>query len=327
MNIKNMLYITAIAEEGSLSKAGRKLGISQPTLSIFLSNLETYLGVDLFLRDKKQLIPTPAGKIYLDAAKRIIMVKNQTYQTIHSLTHEPTQTITVGVTPLRGSIMVAQIFPQFSRRFPNVKLVIREAYMKELRKLALSGEVNYSLGSCYDAEVPDLDYVIISKEEVVLGIPAFHRLAPLASDSLRQLTTIDIKDFEDSPFVLLSPGTTVRAISDNIFSKAAFTPTIAFETNNNLVLSNMIRQGAGVGLLPRSSMVPDAADIVYFSLTPRYYLNLAIILAKNRVLTEAERYFAYLVIKRDTDNPMYVPSGNAYTRTILQEFDEKETLS
>lgn len=327
MNIKHMLYITAIAEEGSLSGAGRRLGISQPTLSIFLSNLETTLGTDLFLRDKKRLVPTPAGRIYLDAAKRIIMIKNQTYQTIHSFTQEPTETITVGVTPLRGAIMVAQIFPQFSRRFPNVKLVIREAYMSELRNLAQSGEVSCSLGSCYDTETPDLDYIIISKEEVVLGIPSFHRLAHLASHSLDQLTSIDIRDFTDSPFVLLSPGTTVRTISDNVFSKASVTPTIAFETNNNLVLSNMIRQGAGVGLLPRSSMVSDADDIVYFSLTPKYYLNLAILFAKNKTMTEAERYLSYLVIKRDTNNPMYISTGNANTRNILREFDEKEMMS
>lgn len=326
MNTKHLLYIIAIAEEGNLSKAGRKLGISQPTLSTFLSNLEGELGVDLFLRDKKQLLLTPAGKIYMDAARQILLVKDQTYQTIRHLTHTPTETITVGATPLRGSIMIAQIFPRFSKRFPDVKLDIREAYMQELRSLVRQGTVTYSLGSCYDTEVPDLDYIIVSREEVVLGVPAFHQMASLASDSHERLASIRIEDFADSPFVLLSSGTTVRSISDNIFSKAGFTPTIVFETNNNLVLSNLICQGAGAGLLPRSSMVADDNRVVYFSLTPRYYINLAIIMAKNRALTEAERYFAYLVIKQDMANPIYVPATNAHARTILQEFDEKEIL-
>lgn len=324
MNIKNLLYVVAIAEEGSLSQAGRKLHVSQPTLSTFLSKLEGELGVNLFLRDKKRLIPTPAGKIYLDAARQILLVKDQTYQTIHHLTHKPSETITVGVTPLRGSIMIAQIFPRFSKRFPDVKLEIREAYMRELRSLVQQEAVTCSLGSCYDTEVPDLDYIIISKEEVVLGVPSFHRLASLASDSHEKLTSVHIEDFADTPFVLLSPGTTVRAISDNVFSKAGFTPAIAFETNNNLVLSNLIRQGAGAGFLPRSSMAPDDDRVVYFTLTPRYYLNLAIITAKNRELTKAERYFAYLIIKQDTANPLYVPAPNACARSILQEFDEKE---
>ncbi len=53
MQIKNMSYIIALAEAGTLSGAGKQLGISQPTLSVFLSNLEQELGIDLFLRDKK----------------------------------------------------------------------------------------------------------------------------------------------------------------------------------------------------------------------------------------------------------------------------------
>lgn len=324
MNVKSLLYITAIAKEGSLSGAGRKLGVSQPTLSVFLSELEAGLGTDLFLREKKQLIPTPAGRIYIDAAKQIIGIKDQTYQTIHQLTHEPTETITVGATPLRGSIMIAQIFPQFCKRFPNVKLEIKEGYMKDLRDHARSGIVSYSLGSCYDSEDSDFDYIIISREEVVLGAPAFHRLAHQASPDRDRLTAMDIREFADTPFVLLSPGTTIRAISDNIFSTAGLRPTVVFETNNNLVLSNMIRQGAGAGLLPRSAMVKDACDIVYFSLSPKYYLELSIITAKNRVLSEAERYFAYLVIKKDMHNPLYVPSLNAYARKIYREFEDGE---
>ena len=62
MDVRTMEYITAIAEEGNLSGAGKKLGVSQPTLSVFLSRLETELGTDLFYREKKKLVMTPAGR-------------------------------------------------------------------------------------------------------------------------------------------------------------------------------------------------------------------------------------------------------------------------
>ena len=89
MQIKNMSYIIALAEAGTLSAAGKQLGISQPTLSVFLSNLEQELGIDLFLRDKKKLIPTPAGRIYLEAARRILATQEQTLQSIRQLTTAP----------------------------------------------------------------------------------------------------------------------------------------------------------------------------------------------------------------------------------------------
>ena len=86
MQIKNMSYIIALAEAGTLSAAGKQLGISQPTLSVFLSNLEQELGIDLFLRDKKKLIPTPAGRIYLEAARRILAT--QADASVHPSAHD-----------------------------------------------------------------------------------------------------------------------------------------------------------------------------------------------------------------------------------------------
>lgn len=326
MNIKGMVYFATIAKAGSLSEAARLLHISQPTLSVFLSNLETGLGTDLFLRNKKKLVLTPAGKIYCDAAERIISVKDQTYQAVHRLSHNLTETIVVGATPLRGAVMVAQIFPQFSKRYPDVKLEIKESYMKDLRTHVKEGQASFALASCYDSEEPAFDHIMISKEELLMGVPSFHPLASQMVSTGGAFPAIDPVQFADSPFILLSEGTTVRAISDYICTKVGFRPTVVFETNNNLVLSNMIRQGAGVGFLPRSAVVKDATDIAYFSLEPRYYLGLGIIVDKNRVLTEAERYLAYLVIRKDKDNPMYTPAMNAYARQIFREFERRDTI-
>ena len=192
--------------------------------------------------------------------------------------------------------------------------------MSNLRSHVKNEQVSFSLGSCYDSDNPDFDYITVSKEEVILAVPAFHPLAPLSSPKGERLAALEIHQLADTPFVLLSPGTTIRAISDNIFSTAGIRPTIVFESNNNLVIFNMIRQGAGAGFLPRSSMSDTASDIVYFSLSPKYYLSLSIIVKKNRTLTEAERYLAYLIIRRDKDNPLYTPALNQYARTIFHEF-------
>ena len=325
MNIKPLLYVIAIEEEGSLSAAGRRLKVSQPTLSVFLSDLEKSLGIDLFLRDKKRLVPTPAGRLYLEAARHMVQVKETTYQTIHHLTHEPLETILVGATPFRGSIITAQIYPTFSRRYPNIKVEIREGYMKNIREQVRAGEVTYALGSCYDSQDPEIDYIIISREEVVVGVPAFHSLAALAESSKEGLSSIEIEQLADTPLIQMAKGTTIRSMTDSVFSQRGIHPTVVFETNNNLVLSNMIREGAGAGLLPRSLMVPQATDILYFSLKPKYYLSLCAMVQKNKRLTKAERYFLYLVMKKDLNNPNYHPAMNQAARDIYNEFDRKET--
>lgn len=326
MNLKYMEYIDAIASEGNLSQAAGKLGVSQPTLSNFLLNLETEIGMPLFYRERKKLVPTPAGRILIDAARKILLVRDQTLQTIYHLTHEATETITIGVTPLRGAIVAAQIFPRFSRRFPGIRLKLKEAYTAELQELVKKGLVSYSLGTCYDSESPDLDYITISREELLLAIPSFHPLASMAAERTGSgFPCIRPEQLFDLPFVLMSPGSTVRAISDFIFAKAGFQPTIVFESNNNLVINNMIRNGAGAGFLPRSVITEDADDIAYFSLSPRYYLHPCICTAKNRCLSPAERYLVYLVMLQDADNPNYVRDFNDRAWEIYREFEEESS--
>ena len=172
MQIKNMSYIIALAEAGTLSGAGKQLGISQPTLSVFLSNLEQELGIDLFLRDKKKLLPTPAGRIYLEAARRILATQELTLQSIRQLTTAPPMEIRIGVTPLRGSEVASKIFARFSARYPNIRLRLQEGYMQELRNMVQNGMASCSLGTCFDTESADFDYITLFREEVIVAIPA-----------------------------------------------------------------------------------------------------------------------------------------------------------
>ena len=172
MQIKNMSYLIALAEEGTLSGAGKRLGISQPTLSVFLSGLEQELGMDLFLRDKKKLILTPAGRIYLEAAKRILATQERTLQSIRQLSATAPIELLIGVTPLRGSEIASKVFSQFSSRYPSIRVSLRDGYMRELRQMVLEGVLSFSLGTCFDTESADFDYITLFREEIVVAVPA-----------------------------------------------------------------------------------------------------------------------------------------------------------
>lgn len=320
MDIKEMTYVTAIAEAGSLTGAATRLGVSQPTLSVFLARLEQELGTDLFYRENKHLYPTPAGKIYLDAAGRIIRIKERVYQSIYHQTHEYTEHIAIGATPFRGSIMLGKIFHAFSNQYPQVKVDIHEGYLRQLKELVRSGSLHFALGSCYDIDDLQFDWIINSREEVVLCVPAFHPLAHIAREAEGGRASIDILQFRDTPFIQLAPGTTIRAISDSIFRKAHMEPTVSFETNNNQVMFNMIREGAGIGFLPYSAMADAGDDVVYFSMNPRYHMHLGLMVTKDYELTEAEQYLAYLIIQRDSRNPLYAPALNDRARRICARF-------
>lgn len=321
MNTKQLSYILAIAQNGSLSAASAQIGVSQPALSKYLTELEQELGTDLFLRHKKKLYLTPAGQIYTDAARRILSVKDQTFQTIRSLSvRQPhTHTLTIGVTPLRGAMKVARIFPLFRKRYPYTHIALTEQYNAQLRQSALNQQVCMALGTCLDLEDPDLNFISAFEEDLVLFVPSFHPLAARASRDLDCLTSIDIRLFQDTPFVLGGDGSNIYQLAKTIFKQMDMNPTVVFRSDNNLIIKNMVEGGAGVGLLAHSFIEPSDR-MVYFSLRPNYYMHITVMVAKNKVLTEEERYLIALFHATDFHNPHYRFNPTPLSRQILEEF-------
>lgn len=325
MNVRSMEYLLAIEKTGSLSAAGRLLKVSQPTLTVFVQGLEQQLGAALFRREGRCLVPTAQGRVLLNAAREIVAVKEQTYQTIHRLTHRQSSRIVIGATPLRGSLMVAQVFPAFNRRFPDVELVIREGYTRDIKDWVQRGQVDCALSSYISGE-EGFEIIATMKEEIVAAVPGFHPMAAMARERGDALPCVDIRCFADSPFVLMAEGNTARTVYDRIMEKEGLRPTEVFETNNLLVLCRMVGQGMGVALIPASSMQKNREDTVYFSIYPRYYMHLGMLLPPGRnELSEAERYLAYLVIRGDMENPAYQRSLNVRAQQILNEFEGEDT--
>lgn len=325
MNTKQLSYILTIAEQGNLSAAAKLLGISQPALSKYLNSLEDELGTDLFLRHNKRLYLTSAGKIYAEAASRIIAVKEQTYQMISALSEDYQKTITVGVTPLRGAVAMARIFNQFHRRYPHVNLQFEEHYQAQLRQAVLNHSVNLALGTCIDLEDPEVTYYSAHEEDLILFVPSFHPLASLASPDLEHLTSIEIKKFQDTPFLIGEKGSTIRQLADIIFQQNHMEPTIVYKTDNNLILKNMAQNGAGATLLAEAHMEPSK-NLVYFRLKPNYSMHLSVMVPKNQPLSEEERYLIALNFVAENRNSRYRLNPNPEAQALLEEFQIPESL-
>lgn len=318
MNVRAMEYLVAMEQGGSLSAAARLMGVSQPTLSVFLKNLEQQLGMELFRRQGHSLIPTPKGQVLLEAAREIVAVKEQTYQTIHRLTHVQSNRICIGASPLRGSLIVAQIMPAFNRRYPDVELVIREGYAQEIQEWLQQGEVDFALNSCAEGE--ERGIISAVREPMAVAVPQFHPMAVQAR-SQGKVPAADIRCFADSPFILMTRGFTVRRIYDRLMEQANLHPTVVYETNNMLVVCRMVSRGMGAAVVSAGTANMGGSEMVCFPLDPPCYMRLGLSFPPGKTeLTPAQRYFAYLILRDDLHNPQYEPDPNQPARAILEEF-------
>lgn len=325
MNVKNCEYLLAIAEKKNLSEAAKSLGVSQPTLSTFLSNTERSLKQILFVRSSKGFVPTQAGIIYLEACQKIVEVKRRTHQSIAALANDFSDHFTVGVTPHRGSTLFSLAFSECYHHYPDIAIHVKEGYVRSLLEDMEGGEVDLILGAACKGDLKKYGFVQHNLEELYLCVPDFHPLAALAGPLDGPRISIDIQRFQDTPFVAWGSGTSNRQIIQELFDEVHMTPTVVYESNNVLLIDNLIQEGIGVGFLPAAYCHPNQKR-VYFSTNPPLVSRIGAFYRKDKPLTDPQRYFLYLVTKRRLLQPdTTAPDLNDMAIELLNEFGEGET--
>lgn len=305
MDIHQIENIIAIEREQSILKASQKLFLTQSALNQQLLRLEKELGTRLFERRKTGMIPTFAGRIYLATAHQMVDMKKETYKIIHDISEENTGEISLAYTPERGSLMFSYVYPVFHQKYPNVTFRIQEARVKKMEQLLLKKEVTLA-GLTYSGSFknPDLEYLDMAEELMVLGLPKSHPLAYLAGErSWETFPQLDLKLLRNECFTLISKETRMRDMINLAFEQAGFHPKILFESTSTLTVVNMVKNQVCPAFFPQS-YVEANAPIVYFSVSPRQSWMRCMAYLKGTYLTKPEKAFLRLCTLYTQEKPL-----------------------
>lgn len=307
MNTRQYNYLLTIADCEGILAASQKLGITQAALSKFLAEQERILGVKLFVRYKRRMYPTPAGQIYLDAAQKIISVKNSTLQTVNRLTCGSSAPIRIASTPYRGAELFGRVFGRFSAIYPTIDLSLEEIYSSAQEEEIHRKNADFAFGVNLHTAYQDVRNLPVCREELILAVPAFHPMADLAKRD--RLVSVSIQSFKDTPFVLPGRKNNIRIVADQLFEDAGFVPVIVFESGNGMTVDAMIRRGAGAGFLPMRYLKPEP-ELACFRLDPPCFEISYIRYSADRVLTAPERCLLGVLIEErlKTSSQELIPS-------------------
>lgn len=303
MDIKYLNYILAIASRHNMTKAAEDLFVSQSSLSQYLSRLEQELGTPLFTRSKNELTLTPAGELYVDAAKKVVKIQKELYQNITALSKRGK--ICVGVTSNFGLRMLSEIIPRFKELYPGVAIEITESSLPGLKRLLADGAVHVGIA----AEVSTVPFgsqaQLLRKEEVFFAVPSSHPYvsshlpgSPITAEEL-------IENFSQENFLLSKKGSSLRMLSDSFFEFCSFSPSAFCETNSITATRRMIAQNAGVAFIAESCSV-NRRQVSYYRLSPALYRLNLVICQKDWNLNEPEHLFLDYILNyfnENTENP------------------------
>ena len=296
MNTTCQQYMIALDQTGSITQAAKKLNISQPALSNWITALENQLGTQLVIRSKKQLIFTPAGQIYLNGCYKMMQIKQRTYSRISSLGGAEKETIVISGTPNGGAQIFSSIFSAFRDKYPAVNLSYLEGYNRQTLQYVAEGRADFGICSTLDLESADFEFSGPVEREMVLYLPATHPLAYDASGLKynEEFPAISLQKLDHIDFMMPTEEMSYYSGLISLFRKRGIQPRILFQSANVGVLYKMVKQGNGAAILPRNLFSP-LDPVSPFSLKPKFIIYSVLAYKKGRSLSPAQELVRSLI--------------------------------
>ncbi len=176
MNLRDLDYVVALADLGHFGDAAQRCNVSQPTLSMQIRKLEEELGVALFERGAKGAVPTPAGTAVI-AQARAVLAEVAKLREVAKATNEPLAgSLRLGVIPTSGPYLLPNLLPALKRRWPRLRLQLKEAMTAKLLEQLHRSELDAVILSP-PIDERGLAMADLGEEPLMIALPPEHRLA------------------------------------------------------------------------------------------------------------------------------------------------------
>lgn len=291
MTLTAIRYILTVIREGSYSRAAEKLFISQPALSQCVAKLEAEMGLQLVTRSGNTVIPTPAGKVFIENAGEILEASQRLERRMRDINSQGTDELRIGISQFYGLHHLSRFLPVFNRTYPGIHVTVKEGLSSELESMVVRDELDIAFVPFPLVET-SLEYTILYKEEIFLAVPADHPLSLSRSDrEIRLSPYIDLSLVKNEPFIFLHKMR-FTAQAYELCNEAGFWPNIIFETRSWDTAHELVRNGMGISFIPEillpKTFSPD--DPSYFALnSPKAFRPYAVIYRSEADLTETAR--------------------------------------
>lgn len=254
MELRHLRYFLAAAETLHFGRAARRLGISQPTVSQQIRELEEEVGSQLFERRGRGVQLTASGELFRTYASRAIEDVAAGQRALLALVNKEAGELRVAYLPSMTAALVVPAIASVLRKNPRVRVVAYEGRSRRVERLVLEGKADVGLG-LLPVRAAGLSTEPLFEGRLALVVPRSHRLANAGGASLA--------DVEGEPFALLSRSLRARGLADAMFARARVAPRIALEADTVATVLAVVRAGLAVALLPEPRLEPgDRLSIV-----------------------------------------------------------------
>jgi DNA-binding transcriptional LysR family regulator len=246
VELRQLKYFVAVAEEGSFSRAAERLHISQPPLSMQIKSLEDELGAKLLERTNRGIALTAAGTVFIAEARAVLARLERAKSMVRKADSGEIGTISIGFVSIADYGVLPPALKSFRTSLPLVEVQLHElttdAQIRELR----AGKLDLGIALAPVNE-PDLEFEGLSREALVLAAPSGH-------PAIKREGAIDIRALANESFIV-PPREIAPGLYDLIISYCrsfGFTPRITQQARQMQTVIGLVSSGMGFSLVPSS---------------------------------------------------------------------------
>jgi DNA-binding transcriptional LysR family regulator len=251
MDLHRLEVFCKVYEMKSFSRGARACLLSQPTVSEHIRYLETFLDVQLFDRLGRQVVPTRAGEILYDYARRMLNLRREATRTLELYRGKMSGELELGGSTIPGQYILPSLIGKFKQSFADIRIKLIIADTMNITNMVLEGSLELGV---VGAKIKNskLEFDQLFDDELVLAISPNHKWAERSSISLDELA--------DLPFIMREQGSGTRTMMLHLLEQADFDPQrlkVVAEMGSTDAIRQAIKAEVGVSILSRRAIADE----------------------------------------------------------------------
>lgn len=240
MKLKNLVIFKAVCDEMNMTKAGKQFGMTQPSVSQIIKDIEEHYGLKLFDRISRKLYLTDAGEQLLKYTNRMMEIHDEMEEVLDSLSNRPV--IKVGAIPIVGAYCLPEWIASFLETSQATKVHSRILNRCEIEELLLKRLIDIGLvDDVIDSE--NIETHELCKDELVV---ICHRDHPLAN-----MKPIDAGLFEGEEFWIYERNSNPWKLIQDTFNKQGIAIEVVGESNGSEGIVAAVENNLGLGIVSK----------------------------------------------------------------------------
>jgi DNA-binding transcriptional LysR family regulator len=268
MELHQLRYFVAVADEGNFSRAAAKVRVAQPSLSQQIRKLEAEIGQPLFDRLPRSVVITEAGRCLLEYARQILASIGEARRCVDELKGKIAGDVAVGAIPTIAPYVLPELVVTFQKHYPDVTLHIVEDVTAGITRRIEAGELDVALASTCQ-QSPALRVELLGKEPLLALVPEGHPLA--------KQTVITFDDLKSQRFLLLHEMHCLSQQVHHLLESRRLHPEVALAGSQLSTIANMVAAEIGVSIVPQMMMkhhaTPGCVGLPFAPPVPERELN------------------------------------------------------